>query len=185
MKKCKCKKKRCLSGYCVCFAGGETCNSSCKCSADCSNSSRAGDLKEREEAIQKYYRYREHDAIKRQKTEAAETQLGSSSPATSNEAGSVGSSKVSSRSRGNISGPPDHCACRKSQCLKKYCVCFAEGRKCDAEKCKCVTCHNTTGDLGEELQLPPDTVQPVLFSSENEDLGDEEPSVMPVPMKEH
>ena len=33
------------------------------------------------------------------------------------------------------------CKCRKSQCLKKYCECFAMGFAC-AELCECGDCHN-------------------------------------------
>ena len=33
------------------------------------------------------------------------------------------------------------CACKKSQCLKLYCECFAHGRVC--VDCNCVGCHNT------------------------------------------
>ncbi|ETV82611.1 hypothetical protein, variant [Aphanomyces astaci] len=33
------------------------------------------------------------------------------------------------------------CNCKKSQCLKLYCECFASGSVCD-ENCKCVGCHN-------------------------------------------
>ncbi|RHY44065.1 hypothetical protein DYB34_003352 [Aphanomyces astaci] len=33
------------------------------------------------------------------------------------------------------------CNCKKSQCLKLYCECFASGSICD-ENCKCVGCHN-------------------------------------------
>ena len=32
------------------------------------------------------------------------------------------------------------CACKKSRCLKMYCVCFARGALCDA--CPCENCHN-------------------------------------------
>ncbi|CAK4214606.1 unnamed protein product [Aphanomyces euteiches] len=35
------------------------------------------------------------------------------------------------------------CNCKKSQCMKLYCECFASGGYCD-ENCKCVGCHNTS-----------------------------------------
>lgn len=34
------------------------------------------------------------------------------------------------------------CTCRRSGCLKLYCVCFAAGASCD-KSCKCTSCGNT------------------------------------------
>lgn len=34
------------------------------------------------------------------------------------------------------------CNCKRSNCLKLYCECFANGVHCDAEKCNCVSCYN-------------------------------------------
>lgn len=33
------------------------------------------------------------------------------------------------------------CVCKKSNCLKKYCKCHLNGRRC-SDKCKCVDCKN-------------------------------------------
>ena len=33
------------------------------------------------------------------------------------------------------------CSCQKSQCQKKYCSCFVNGRKC-SKSCKCISCLN-------------------------------------------
>lgn len=41
------------------------------------------------------------------------------------------------------------CTCRKSNCLKKYCVCYANGRKC-SDKCRCVDCGNGKGETRVE-----------------------------------
>jgi len=35
------------------------------------------------------------------------------------------------------------CRCKKSNCLKKYCVCFREGKKCEGNTCRCNDCKNT------------------------------------------
>ena len=37
------------------------------------------------------------------------------------------------------------CNCKKSKCLKKYCICFSAGIKCDNNKCKCTDCLNGEG----------------------------------------
>ena len=34
------------------------------------------------------------------------------------------------------------CTCKKTQCLKLYCQCFAQGKKC-TEDCVCIDCKNT------------------------------------------
>tara|TARA_B100000963_G_scaffold320162_1_gene302511 strand:+ start:9797 stop:10435 length:639 start_codon:yes stop_codon:yes gene_type:complete len=36
------------------------------------------------------------------------------------------------------------CTCKNTRCLKKYCVCFAKGNKCDPNVCSCKDCANTT-----------------------------------------
>lgn len=36
---------------------------------------------------------------------------------------------------------PSGCVCKKSNCLKKYCKCHLNGKKC-TDKCKCVGCKN-------------------------------------------
>lgn len=33
------------------------------------------------------------------------------------------------------------CSCQKSQCIKKYCECFAQGLKC-TNRCGCIKCCN-------------------------------------------
>ena len=37
---------------------------------------------------------------------------------------------------------PDGCNCSKSECLKKYCVCFKAGLYC-GDSCRCTNCKNT------------------------------------------
>lgn len=34
------------------------------------------------------------------------------------------------------------CVCKKTKCLKKYCICLSAGIKCDENKCRCVDCGN-------------------------------------------
>ena len=44
----------------------------------------------------------------------------------------------------NILSTPYH------RCLKKYCICFSAGIKCDENKCKCMDCGNLGYDLDDE-----------------------------------
>lgn len=48
------------------------------------------------------------------------------------------------------------CSCRKTNCEKKYCECYAEGKKC-TRNCKCTNCNNYTEMEEEE---PPEPVKP-------------------------
>jgi hypothetical protein len=34
------------------------------------------------------------------------------------------------------------CNCKRSNCLKLYCECFANGLHCDSDRCNCLSCHN-------------------------------------------
>lgn len=142
MSGCSCKKSRCLQAYCNCFATNNCCDKNCKC-LNCFNQggeAAQGILDERLAAREKYRQTVEN---KRQKREEA----AQSSPATSSEAGSVQVASPPGGSRVRINHNPDHCTCKKSKCVKKYCICFAKGRQCDVEKCKCVDCQN----LGSHL----------------------------------
>lgn len=55
-----------------------------------------------------------------------------------------------------VAGPPSsahgHCVCRKSRCLKLYCVCFASGSACTA-RCMCTGCENVSGGPGRESEV--------------------------------
>jgi hypothetical protein len=39
-----------------------------------------------------------------------------------------------------LNKPRVSCTCKKSFCLKKYCVCFAAGLSCDKTLCSCLNC---------------------------------------------
>jgi len=42
------------------------------------------------------------------------------------------------------------CICKKTKCLKKYCICFSAGIKCDKDKCRCTDCGNGGDDSDNE-----------------------------------
>ena len=48
-------------------------------------------------------------------------------------------------------GRPKRCRCDRSGCLKRYCVCFAQGSVCVEGECKCKGCEND--DTTEERKL--------------------------------
>jgi len=39
------------------------------------------------------------------------------------------------------------CTCKKSRCIKLYCDCFASGRVCDVDECRCIACLNNGKNL--------------------------------------
>lgn len=42
------------------------------------------------------------------------------------------------------------CICKKTKCLKKYCICFSAGILCDKNNCKCTDCRNSGDDSDNE-----------------------------------
>uniref|UniRef100_A0A7S2RXN2 CRC domain-containing protein n=1 Tax=Mucochytrium quahogii TaxID=96639 RepID=A0A7S2RXN2_9STRA len=109
---CSCKKSKCLKLYCDCFAANQRCSALCSCT-DCRNDS-------------------EHEA---QRTVAIEM-LKERKPMIFDRVGSSGSSPT-----GALLDPLAGCKCRKSRCLKKYCVCYGQGEYCK-DTCRCIDCMN-------------------------------------------
>jgi len=44
------------------------------------------------------------------------------------------------------------CTCRRSRCLKKYCVCYNERVAC-GEWCRCIACQNGNAASAKEVQV--------------------------------
>jgi hypothetical protein len=47
------------------------------------------------------------------------------------------------------------CRCRNSRCLKKYCVCFAASKPCEADLCICINCANGLGGSSAREEAGP------------------------------
>lgn len=110
---CTCKNSRCLKLYCACFASGSICSSTCRCS-NCENVN--GSIK-REQAVKR---------TKFIHPNAFNSRVVVSSCSTSMDIKSE-----------HFKG----CKCNRSNCLKKYCECFALEISC-GEYCKCTDCLN-------------------------------------------
>ena len=117
-KTCHCRKSKCLKLYCDCFAAGDYCKDACHC-LECKNNEAAEPA--REYAV---------NAILSRRPNAFAAKV----------------SLVKGPS-GELVVPAgalvqhDGCNCKKSQCLKKYCVCFNSKVKCRVS-CKCLNCKN-------------------------------------------
>ena len=99
---CKCKKSRCLKLYCDCFASGAFCSDVCTC-ADCMNTDCLAYSRDREIAVQAVLQ-RRPDAFSSKVTTTVATQDAQAEVVVDL----------------HVTG----CKCRRSACLKKYCVCF-------------------------------------------------------------
>ena len=60
------------------------------------------------------------------------------------------------------------CRCKKSNCLKKYCVCFREGKKCEGNTCRCNDCKNTDRQAEDS-----DGSEMVIEEESGEELSDD------------
>lgn len=144
--KCYCKKSRCLKLYCDCFASKSLCNGECKC-ADCENNQ--AHLKRRDEAMQLVLE-RRPDAFQTKVFVAAS---GTAPLATTALSDAVMSKDAAAMPGGTVFAPVPNlslahargCTCRRTNCLKKYCVCYNTNVKC-GEWCRCVGCEN--GKIG-------------------------------------
>ena len=118
---CTCKKTKCLKLYCQCFAVKIYCGTNCRCLI-CHNTIKYE--KERKDAIR---------AILMRNPAAFDTKF-------KKDKQTIVPDRVLAHKLG--------CKCRKSNCMKKYCECYAGNVKCSAN-CRCVGCKNMPrGGLG-------------------------------------
>jgi len=110
---CTCKKSRCLKMYCDCFAAKVFCSGNCTC-LDCYNA--ASSVVVRDHAIA--------NILKRKPF-----------------AFTMYSKAVGKNIAAEELEAAPGCNCKKTRCLKKYCICFNGGSFC-SDSCKCTMCEN-------------------------------------------
>mmetsp|Transcript_8744 Transcript_8744/g.17301 ORF Transcript_8744/g.17301 Transcript_8744/m.17301 type:complete len:910 (+) Transcript_8744:1002-3731(+) len=142
---CSCRKSRCLKLYCDCFAASMTCSDCCSCQ-DCRN-------------LPEYARERllALESILRRKPYAFHVQGRTYSQTEDARTLEVG------------------CNCRRTLCLKKYCICYSNGDYCKSS-CRCLSCGNNAknpkanenvllkkGSGGQSSTIPP--TRPRVFEN--------------------
>ncbi|XP_004304737.1 PREDICTED: protein tesmin/TSO1-like CXC 2 [Fragaria vesca subsp. vesca] len=127
-KRCNCRRSKCLKLYCECFAAGLYCVEPCSC-FNCFNKS-----------IHVEIVHETRRLIELRNPLAFAPRVVGSAEAVSQFVEETKSTPTSARHKRG-------CNCKKSSCLKKYCVCFQGGAGCSLQ-CKCVGCKNTFGQKG-------------------------------------
>lgn len=112
--RCKCNRSKCLKAYCMCFSFGKMCEN-CDC-INCHNRGRKEHMKEYKKA-QNLVNARNSNNSQPDIYNTPSIRYALSMPSNSG------------------------CNCRKSECLKKYCVCYKHGIKC-TDTCACYICNN-------------------------------------------
>ncbi|KAL7112084.1 hypothetical protein ACP275_05G130400 [Erythranthe tilingii] len=131
-KNCNCKRNKCLKLYCDCFAAGIYCADSCACQ-ECFNRPEYEDtVLETRQKIESRNPLAFAPKIVQQAIEQ---------PATSHAEEGTNFTPSSARHKRG-------CNCKKSMCLKKYCVCYQSNVGC-SDGCRCEGCKNVFGQKGE------------------------------------
>jgi hypothetical protein len=127
IEKCNCQKSKCLKLYCPCFRNdGQRCTDQCACK-NCYN-------KEKQSLEIENHRVKE---IKKRLPN-------------NNEIFTVNNQDmVVTNNLTQILS----CTCKRSECNKKYCVCYDKGIKCNAT-CTCINCLNGGGEGAQPLPTP-------------------------------
>ncbi|CAM9404766.1 unnamed protein product [Chrysoparadoxa australica] len=127
---CRCKRSACLKMYCECFSNGLMCETQeCRC-VSCYNNQESEAM--RNEAMKQTLE--RNPAAFRTRTLLSGVEL-----------------RITHHNKG--------CNCKRSNCLKKYCECFAAGLYC-ASRCHCSDCKNVekmeAPDLAGEKGIQPE-----------------------------
>ena len=132
--RCSCKRTKCLKMYCPCFANGLFCGPKCNCH-DCRN-----DVAFNQEVLEarKRTKNKTPDAFEPKIRFSTAKRYQASHQSTQQEI-----AMVSSHQQGGVAIRQHQrgCRCVKTNCLKRYCECFAAGVFCGT-KCSCSNCHN-------------------------------------------
>jgi hypothetical protein len=126
---CTCKKSRCLQLYCFCFAASSTCGTSCSC-LDCHNTlANASEIMEAKTKVHK-------------QSQSLRSICRSYAQRASAVAPSLSSSETYINPNPRSGKITMACKCKKSGCLKKYCICYSGSSFC-SPACSCKSCQNT------------------------------------------
>jgi len=157
-KRCACKKTKCLKLYCPCFAEGAFCGLACNCSDCCNTKAHVDIVLEARANIQA----KSPDAFKPKVRLCATGDCGAAhhhhyALQQSSGTASVGTTSGNGSHRGATHGSMSHgghvmqhqkgCKCVRSNCLKRYCECFAVGVYCGTN-CSCSNCFNIPEKIG-------------------------------------
>eukprot|EP00898_Chlorokybus_atmophyticus_P000544 jgi/Chlat1/1490/Chrsp12S02037 len=120
---CNCKRSKCLKLYCECFAAGVYCEA-CACE-DCFNT------RDHEDEVQQA---RAHVLARDPFAFAARVgrDIEQQSPQDAQQKAQTPLTAHAGKK---------YCSCKRSQCRKKYCICFEAGVQC-TDACKCEGCAN-------------------------------------------